>query len=83
VEQFYWQYDKRFSILPTNYYEHAPVAQLDRAPDFESGCRRFESCRVYHKFQTPMVVDSMVGTRKNFEGCQPQNLTVNTTTEVQ
>ncbi len=26
----------------------APVAQLDRAPDYESGGRRFESCRVYH-----------------------------------
>ncbi len=29
----------------------APVAQLDRAPDFESVGRRFESCRAYH----PMV----------------------------
>ncbi len=26
---------------------HAPVAQLDRAPDFESVGRRFESCRAY------------------------------------
>ncbi len=26
----------------------APVAQLDRAPDFESVGRRFESCRAYH-----------------------------------
>jgi hypothetical protein len=25
----------------------APVAQLDRAPDFESVGRRFESCRAY------------------------------------
>jgi hypothetical protein len=24
----------------------APVAQLDRVPDFGSGCCRFESCRV-------------------------------------
>jgi hypothetical protein len=23
---------------------HAPMAQLDRAPDYESGCRKFESC---------------------------------------
>ena len=28
----------------------APVAQLDRASDFESEGRRFESCRVYHYF---------------------------------
>ena len=27
---------------------HAPVAQPDRAPDFESVGRRFESCRAYH-----------------------------------
>ena len=27
----------------------APVAQLDRAPDFESVGRRFESCRAYQK----------------------------------
>ncbi len=26
----------------------APVAQLDRASDFESGCRRFEPCRARH-----------------------------------
>ena len=25
----------------------APVAQLDRASDFESGCRRFEPCRAH------------------------------------
>ena len=28
-------------------WDYAPVAQLDRAPDFESVGRRFESCRVY------------------------------------
>ena len=27
----------------------APVAQLDRASDFESGCRRFDSCRARQK----------------------------------
>ncbi len=27
----------------------APVAQLDRAPDFESVGRRFEPCRAYQK----------------------------------
>ncbi len=26
---------------------HAPVAQLDRASDFESAGRTFESCRAY------------------------------------
>ena len=34
-------------FLPKN----APVAQLDRAPDFESVGRRFESCRAYQLFQ--------------------------------
>jgi hypothetical protein len=29
----------------------APVAQLDRAPDFESVGRRFESCRAYQKIK--------------------------------
>ncbi len=29
----------------------APVAQLDRAPDYESGGQGFESLRVYHFFQ--------------------------------
>jgi hypothetical protein len=28
----------------------APVAQLDRVPDYESGGRMFESCRVHHSF---------------------------------
>ena len=27
----------------------APVAQLDRASDFESAGRRFDSCRAHHK----------------------------------
>ena len=30
---------------------HAPVAQLDRAPDFESVGRGFESLRAYQKKQ--------------------------------
>ena len=29
-------------------YRRAPVAQLDRVPDYESGGRMFESCRVHH-----------------------------------
>jgi hypothetical protein len=31
----------------------APVAQLDRAPDFESVGRRFESCRARQHFRIP------------------------------
>jgi hypothetical protein len=33
----------------TIYYlpKRAPVAQLDRVPDYESGGRMFESCRVH------------------------------------
>ena len=30
-------------------FKFAPVAQLDRAPDFESVGRRFESCRAYQE----------------------------------
>ena len=30
----------------------APVAQLDRVPDYESGGRMFESCRVHHYLST-------------------------------
>ncbi len=33
----------------------APVAQLDRAPDFESVGRRFESCRAYQEIQGVMA----------------------------
>ena len=32
-----------------NFFWPAPVAQLDRAPDFESVGRRFESCRARHE----------------------------------
>lgn len=28
--------------------QNAPVAQLDRVPDYESGGYKFESCRVYN-----------------------------------
>ena len=49
-----------FSIFLGDY---APVAQLDRAPDFESVGRRFESCRAYSIPSTTvsMVVDSLPG----------------------
>ena len=35
----------------------APVAQLDRAPDYESGGQRFESFRARHYFQA-LTADS-------------------------
>ena len=34
---------------------HAPVAQLDRVPGFEPGCRRFESVRAYQLKQMVMA----------------------------
>ncbi len=34
----------------------APVAQLDRAPDYESGSREFESLRARHFFRFPLAV---------------------------
>ncbi len=38
----------------TIYYlpRHAPIAQLDRASDFESEGRRFESCWVHHSLSS-------------------------------
>ena len=30
------------------FFKNAPVAQLDRAPDYESGGQEFESLRVRH-----------------------------------
>ena len=37
-----------FTIYPLLFTKKAPVAQLDRVPDYESGGRMFESCRVHH-----------------------------------
>lgn len=37
---------------------NALVAQLDRAPDYESGGQGFESLRVYHFFQSPAFARS-------------------------
>ena len=37
----------KFRLSPQN-FKYAPVAQLDRVPDFESVGRRFESCRAHH-----------------------------------
>src|SRR3712207_2191900 len=35
-------------MLPRSIRRDAPVAQLDRAPDYESGGQRFESFRARH-----------------------------------
>ena len=37
--------------IQSDLFPYALVAQLDRAPDFESGCRGFESLRVYQIYQ--------------------------------
>src|ERR1700692_1657078 len=34
--------------------KNAPVAQLDRAPDYESGGQEFESLRARHQIQKPL-----------------------------
>src|ERR1700754_5227666 len=34
--------------------KNAPVAQLDRAPDYESGGQEFESLRARHQVQKPL-----------------------------
>ena len=38
-----------FAIISLVHDEHAPIAQLDRAFDYESKGHRFESCWVHHK----------------------------------
>jgi hypothetical protein len=51
----------------------APVAQLDRAPDYESGGRRFESFRARHfgTLQDLRLVDSLIHPACNVRGqCQ-------------
>jgi hypothetical protein len=39
------------SCLFKRFHAFAPVAQLDRVPDYESVGRRFESCRARHLYQ--------------------------------
>jgi hypothetical protein len=42
-----------FQIIPPAVRtDHAPVAKLDKAPVYETGDYRFESCRVRHTFLT-------------------------------
>ena len=40
---------------------NAPVAQLDRAPDFESVGRRFEPCRARQQFDKGQVASRLPG----------------------
>lgn len=49
----------------------APVAQLDRAPDYESGGRRFESCRVYHLKQPRLVEAGLFAWGRSAAGLPP------------
>ena len=44
-DEFISDFAGRNSYIPDEYYRHGPVAQLDRAPDFESVGRVFESRR--------------------------------------
>lgn len=37
------------------YFSYAPVAQWIRAPGFEPGGRRFESCRGYHYYYSRLA----------------------------
>ena len=39
----------------------APVAQLDRAPDYEFGGWRFESFRARQRMQSQLLVDRSLG----------------------
>src|SRR3954453_21065295 len=50
----------RWALRPEMPRENAPVAQLDRAPDYESGGQEFESLRARHfgtKLGTPNIAD--------------------------
>ncbi len=38
-------------------YDDAPIAQLDRVPDYESGGRGFESSSVRHFFRLCVIKD--------------------------
>ena len=52
--------------------QRAPVAQLDRAPDYESGGRTFESFRARHFFQQLKlfgILSNSLGWRRRFLSC--------------
>src|SRR5713101_9973660 len=48
-------------FISTPQRKFAPVAQLDRVPDYESGGRTFESCRVHHHFSADRPAPSRAG----------------------
>ena len=49
-----------FAIIIFVPSEHAPIAQLDRAFDYESKGHRFESCWVHHKPPTSFALLAVV-----------------------
>ena len=56
-----------YTSFPSRYslpFKAAPVAQLDRAPDFESVGRRFESCRARQPFRELLSVALPVPSRR-------------------
>ncbi len=61
------------------FYEHyyAPVAQLDRVPDYESGGYRFDSCRARHSREIAQFgsASGLGPEGRRFESCFPdQNI---------
>src|SRR6185295_12064383 len=50
-------------VAPLPFSRYAPVAQLDRAPDYESGGRRFESFRARHYLLNCQLVGPLVQVR--------------------
>ena len=58
--------------------KYAPVAQLDRVPDYESEGRRFESCRAHQKdiaFAKEKLYLLLYGKAWRY-GCKVYNITV-------
>ena len=49
---------------------HAPVAKLDKAPVYETGDYRFESCRVRHSLLNTvanlLIEDPAAGIQRNY-----------------
>ena len=53
-------------VAPCRFRGRAPVAQLDRAPDYESGGRTFESFRARHFSLSFNLLTSDIGVRTRF-----------------
>ena len=63
-------------VLSTAFYI-APLAQLDRALDYESKGREFESLRVHHFFREVAQLGRALGLGprgRRFESCLPDHL---------